>query len=191
MPKPFVCSLTAIAIALGFTASASPLPPSIVAGGENDGTSIVSSQYLPPDQLSSEGYDLSLSIDNGSLDTSSFKGACNGRYAWGYAKLQTHVTHWTMFTYKVTVGWSWCNFKVTAVNYVLGEPVDSNAGWGWVGNLATQINPPRSYFPATPVTVTQQGHFKNCVVWFCKDRYPWVQLRVNGSGNVTGFAYGV
>jgi hypothetical protein len=89
----------------------------------------------------------------------------------------------------MNIEWSWCNYKVTGVSRVWDEPVDSCCQWGWEGNVAKYHSP----VGGASVTAYTKGKFRACalVIVFCKDRYRWVQLRVNGNGLVTGYEWGV
>lgn len=151
----------------------------------DDGPS-VGSTYLAGDPLSPDGYVSELYIDQ---DTLSFNKGCGSRIAWGGMKFKTWPGLVTLFTYRLYVDFSWCNYKVTAVNQLWDEPVDTCCNWGWHGNISRY----HSAVGGANMTVRTKGHFAACALFvvFCKDRYPWVQLVVNGNGLITGYTWGV
>lgn len=182
--KSITTLIASLALAASASAASSPgLPPSVVYGGNEAGP--VSSYYLPGDTLDSGGYVAELYL--GSDDTMSK--SCGRRTAWGAVKLKSVFRVVTLFTYRSYIDWSWCGYKVTSVNRVWDEPVDSCCQWGWAGN-ASKWNTPAG---GANVTSYTKGHFHACALWiaFCKDRYPSVQLTVNGNGNVTGYVWDV
>jgi hypothetical protein len=158
-------------------------PPSYVVVDDTP----AASTFQPGDELSPSGYIAQLYLD----DSASMNKSCGSAVAWGAVKLKsaTWPIQVTLFTYRLYLDFSWCNYKVTAVRQLWDEPVDTCCNWGWHGNVS-------KYYTAVGganLTAYTNGHFASCAlgITLCKDRYPWVELRVNGNGKITGYSWGV
>lgn len=52
--------------------------------------------------------------------------------------------------------------------------------WNWVGERIEAQSAqtlPRGY-----IWRQYRGHFRSCIVWYCKDKWPWVYLGARGDG---------
>jgi len=151
-------------------------------------------QPLPPSvtqtrQLAN-GYSATITVTQNKPTTSTSTNtlSCGSSSAYG----QMHYVNpygVTLWTYRQQVGWNFCNYTVTGVWSLVDQPVNTCCYWSWAGNIV------RSHTPIGQANMTTytQGHFHACIPWpvnICMDKYPWIQLRVNGNGNLTGFWWG-
>jgi len=173
------CFFTLAAIAAAFTvvvpatqATDQPLPPTVT-----------QTRTLP------NGYSVSITVGQDQQPaTSTNTLSCGSMSAYG----QMHYVNpygVTLWTYRQQVGWNFCNYTVTGVWSLFDQPVDTCCYWSWAGNVT------RSHTPVGGANITTytQGHFHACIplpVNVCMDKYPWISLRVNGNGNLTGFWWG-
>jgi hypothetical protein len=94
---------------------------------------------------------------------------------------------YTYFTYESVAGWYWCNFKVTRVHTLVDRSVDSCCGWGWRGNQERWT----TAVGGANVVMYNKGKYVLCALFCIHDYHPWIQLRGNGNGLITGTWWGL
>lgn len=85
-----------------------------------------------------------------------------------------------VWTYRSTFGVHVCHNKVGYKTALYDEPMDSNFGWNWCGNIVKQ-------FSMNPNNASAIGYTKGCFTVLYKvvqTKYPWAQMTIGGNGGL-------
>lgn len=85
-----------------------------------------------------------------------------------------------VWTYRSTFGVHVCHNKVGYKTALYDEPMDSNFGWTWCGNVT-------KHFTMNPNNASAIGYTKGCFTVAFKivqTKYPWASMTIGGNGGL-------